>query len=114
MYYVKRQNKYNAKSTEYGGLIYHSKKEAGYAQELDLRIKAKDIKSWERQVRVDLKVNDQHICNYYMDFVVTHNDGSLEYVEVKGFQTEVWRLKWKIFEAIFNKEHPDIILTIVK
>jgi len=49
-----------------------------------------------------------------MDFVVTHNDGSLEYVEVKGFQTEVWRLKWKIFEAIFNKEHPDIILTIVK
>jgi len=45
MYYVKRQNKYNAKSTEYGGLIYHSKKEAGYAQELDLRIKAKDIKS---------------------------------------------------------------------
>lgn len=114
MYYQQRQNKYNAKSTEYGGLIYHSKKEAGYAQELDLRIKAKDIKSWERQVRVDLKVYGNHICNYYIDFIITHNDDSLEYVEVKGFSTDVWRLKWKLFEAIFNKDFPDIKLTIVR
>ena len=113
VWYQQKQNKYNAKSTEYGGLVYHSKKEAAYAQELDLRIKAKDIKSWKRQVRIDLKVYGQHICNYYMDFVITHNDDSEEYVEVKGFQTEVWRLKWKIFIAIYEKDYPEIKITLV-
>ncbi|KKM67559.1 hypothetical protein LCGC14_1469900 [marine sediment metagenome] len=114
MYLEKRQNKYFAKSSIYNEISYHSIKEAEYAQELDLRIKAKDIKSWERQVRIDIKVYDQHICNYYIDFVVTHNDKSLEYIEVKGFETETWRLKWKMFEAMFNHDHPDIVLTIVR
>ena len=114
MYYTKRGNKYGAKSTIYNGVCYHSKKEAGYAQELDLRVRAKDIKSWERQVRIDLKVYGQHITNYYIDFVITHNDGSLEYVEIKGFSTETWRLKYKLFEAIFNKEQPGVVLTIIR
>ena len=39
-----------AKRTDYNGAVYDSKLEAGYAQELDLRIRAKDLKSWERQV----------------------------------------------------------------
>ena len=104
MYYVKRQNKYGNVAREYNGLVYHSKKEAAYAQELDLRIKGKDIKSWRRQVKISLDMYDHHICNYYIDFVITHNDDSEEWVEVKGFVTEVWRLKWKLTEAIFSKE----------
>jgi len=104
MWYKERQNKYNNKSSVYNDIAYHSKKEAAYAQELDLRIKAKDIKSWTRQHRIDIKVNGYHICNYYIDFVITHNDGLLEYIEVKGFQTDLWRLKWKLVEAIWDKK----------
>lgn len=116
MYNVRRfkRNKYGAKSTQYGGVYYHSKFEAAYAKELDWRLKAKDIKSWERQVKISLDVNGKHICNYFIDFKVIHNDDSVEYVEVKGFETDVWRLKWKLFEAIFNEIEPGAVLSIVK
>jgi len=113
MYIQRRQNKYGNKKRDYGGILYDSIKEAAYAQELDLREKAGDIKSWERQVRISLDINGKHICNYFIDFVITHNDDHLEYVEVKGFATPVWRLKWKLFEAIYNEEHPGVELTVV-
>lgn len=115
--YLQKWQKYNAKSTEYDGKVYHSKFEAGYAAELDLRVKAKDIKKWERQIRLDLKVNGMHIANYYIDFIVYHNDGSREFVETKGLSLGEWRIKWKVLEATFDqyfKQHPDDRLTVVK
>ena len=112
-WYQEKQNKYGRVESEYGGITYHSKKEAAYAAELDLRVKAKDIKSWERQVKISLDFNGYHICNYYVDFKITHNDGSVEYVEVKGFQTSEWRLKWKMFEAKYG-DLPDVKLTVVR
>lgn len=116
MYWQKSGNKYHAQSTLYNGVSYHSKLEAAYAEELDIRKKTKDIKGWERQVKLDLRVNGHHITNYYIDFVIEHNDGSRELVECKGFETEVWKLKWKILEATFDqmKEHPDDCLTVIK
>ena len=113
VWYQKRGNKYGAKSTIYNGISYHSKKEAGYAGELDLMIKAGEIESWQRQKRISLDVDDFHICNYYIDFIVCHNDGTIEYVEVKGFETEVWRLKWKLFEALYSNKK-NIKLTVIK
>ena len=104
----------NATSVWYNDKFYHSKKEAAYAQELDIRKKAKDIKDWERQVKCPLDVFGRHVCNYFIDFKIYHNDGSIEMVEVKGFQTEIWRLKWKLFEAIWNHDYPDIKLTVIK
>lgn len=114
MYFEKRQNKYKNIRQDYGGRNYHSKKEAAYAQELDLRYQGKEIAGWEPQHKVELRVHGRLICNYYVDFLVYHIDGSTELVEVKGFETEVWRLKWKLLEAIYNEEHPDIKLTIVR
>lgn len=117
MYYQKSGNKYHAKSTMFEGQVYHSKLEAAYASELQLRVKAKDIKSWDRQVKLDLRVNGVHICHYYMDFVITHNDDSKEYVECKGLEMEVWKMKWKILEATFDqyfRVHPDDKLTVIK
>ena len=117
MTYIQRSgNKYHAKSTEYGGVVYHSKLEAAYAEELDWRVHAKDIKSWDRQVKLPLKVNGMLIANYYLDFIVTHNNGTKEFVEVKGHETEVWKMKWKILEATFEefKESPDDFLTVIK
>lgn len=102
----------NVKTAGAGGL-YHSKLEQRYGAELDLRKRAGDIKEWERQVRISLDVNGAHICNYYIDFVITHNDGTKEYVEVKGFETDTWRLKWKLFEALYQSK-PGVRLTIVK
>lgn len=111
---TKRKNKYNAVRREYNGVWYDSTFEAKYAEELDWRIKAKEIDRWERQVRMSLDVNEKHICNYFIDFKVFYPDGTIEYVEVKGFATAVWQLKWKLFEALINKIEPEAKLLIVK
>lgn len=102
-----KSSKFNARQTEYGGVVYHSQKEADYAAELDLRLKAKDTEKGERQVRVPLNVNGHHIADYYWDFVVYLKNGKKQWVEVKGFETEVWRLKKKLFEAAYIHNHPD-------
>ncbi len=109
-------NKYHAKSTAYEGSVYDSKLEAAYAQELDLRVRAKDIKSWERQIKLELKVNKTKICDYRIDFIIHHNDDSREFVEVKGMELPLWKLKWKILEATFDdfKQHPDDRLSVIK
>ena len=104
MYLQKRQNKYNNKSSTYGGHTYHSKKEAAYAEELDIRVMAKELKSWERQVPLHLYVNGMKICTYTIDFVEEDMNGNKMYTEIKGFQTPEWRLKWKLFEAL----HPEL------
>jgi len=112
-WYQKTTNKYHNKSTEYGGSIFDSKLEAGYAEELDIRKMAGDIKDWERQIKISLDINGVHLCNYYVDFLIHHNDGTKEYVEIKGFETPIWRLKWKIFEAYYG-DLPDTTLTVIK
>lgn len=112
MYYVKKRWT-NAKKTNYGGHKYDSGFEGNYAAELDLKLRKGVIKSWERQVKIPLDVNGYHICNYYIDFIVHHLDGTTEYVETKGWQSEVWKMKWKIFEALYS-DKPDVKLTVVQ
>lgn len=68
--------------------------------ELDWRKKAGEVLKWEyEQNTLDLKVNGISICKYCIDFKVWLADGSIEYVEVKGFPTPLWKLKWKILQA---------------
>lgn len=109
-YYVKTSYQ-TAKKSEYKGSIYDSKFEAAYAYELDLRKKAGEILNWERQVNIPLIVNDYIVCTYRIDFIVYH-DGETEYVECKGYPHEVWKLKWKLFEALYTK--PGNKLTIIQ
>jgi hypothetical protein len=107
------RSKFGNIKAQHDGITYHSKFERDYAAQLDLRKKAKDILDWRRQVRIPLEVNGYLIANYYIDFVIDHNDGSTEYVEVKGFETDVWRMKWKLFESLYSKK-PLVTLTVVK
>lgn len=112
MYYQK--NRWTtAKKQEYDGFRYDSGFEAKYAQELDLRKGAGDIKDWEKQVNIPLIVNGYEVCKYRIDFIVYHGDNTVEYVETKGFATPVWRLKWKLFEALFS-DKPNVVLTVEK
>lgn len=115
VYYQKwKTNKYGNKTSIYDGYGYDSKFEASYAMELDALKKKGKIKDWRRQVKQDLRVNGEHITNYFVDFEVTHNDGSIELTEIKGFETETWRLKRKLLEATILKKNPDIKYTVIK
>lgn len=110
MYWQKRGKKYNNVSSTYNGHTYHSKKEAAYAEELDLRVMAKELSHWERQVPIELRVNDHKICTYTIDFVEYDINGHEMYTEIKGFETPEWRLKWKLFEAL----HPEMDKQVIK
>ena len=109
-----RYNKFGNVKQTYDGYSYMSKAEADYAMELDLRLKAKDIKSWDRQFKVTIEYDGKTICNYYVDFIIEHNDGSYELVEVKGMETSTYRLKKKLLEVMWLPVHPDYSYTVVK
>lgn len=94
---------------EYGGVRYDSQLEANYAWELDVRVKAGDLLAWERQVPLPLLVNDVLIATYRIDFVEHLPDGTSVYTEVKGHETDVWKLKWKLFKALYPDLHTQII-----
>ena len=94
----------------FNGRVYASKMECEYARDLDLRERTKNIHSWEPQYRVPLVVGGIKICTMVIDFRVIHNDGTTEYVEVKGFETTDYKLKKKLLEALF----PGIRYTVIK
>lgn len=100
------RNKFNAVPKVYKGVKYHSTKEADYAKKLDILKKAKKIISWERQLPIKLLVNDALVCTYVMDFVAKMPDGHKQYIEVKGYKTNVWRLKWKLLLALKSEIDP--------
>jgi len=109
-----KETKYHNKPTTYKGVTYQSKLEAFVAKELDYLQMAKEILEWDRQIRIPLEIGDAKlgIC-YYCDFKVMHNDGSIEYIEVKSkaTKTALWKLKWAIFEHM-TKNNPNVLLTV--
>lgn len=113
MHYIQKHWGKKAKKQEYKGFRYDSGFEAQYAMFLDSELKANKIKSYDRQVNLDLVVNGYRVCQYKIDFIVYHHDNTTEYVEVKGYPGEVWKLKWKLFEALYT-DKPDVKLTIIQ
>ena len=81
---------------------------------LDMMKKAHDsvnqVVKWERQVKIPLKVRGVLIANWYCDFLVYFKDGRKEYHEVKGRETDVYKMKEKLFRALYPKE----VLLVVK
>ncbi len=110
MAWGRRAGKYNAKKAVYQGHLYHSAKEAAYARDLDLRVKAGELESWRRQVSVPLAVNGRTICRYIVDFVERYHDGTETYIELKGYPHPVGELKLKLFAACY----PDRQLKIIR
>lgn len=108
----KQYSYFKTPKVKIGDKQYDSKFEANYGQELELRVKAGDIQGFETHVRIPLVVNGYTICNYYIDFVIFHNDETTEYVECKGLPTDVWRIKWKLFLALFEDD-PNVKITCV-
>lgn len=112
--YAYRNNKYGNSKTTYDRVIYDSKLEACYAMELDLRLRAKDIKNWIGQVPIEIRVNGKKICVYRCDFEITHIDGKRELVEIKGKETDVWKLKKKLLDATHLIDNPKVKFTILR
>jgi len=109
-----KSNKYGARKTEYNGVMYDSKRESEYARELDLRVRAHDILSWQRQVKYPMIVKDIKITTYVADFVITHNNGHIEIVDIKGVETPVFKLKAKLLKALYVQDNEFVTFNIIK
>ncbi len=88
-------HKFHAKPTEVNGHRYASKKEAQYAQELELRKRAGEVFFWLEQVPFRLPGGVVH----RVDFMEFWADGTMHCVEVKGLDTPMGKLKRKMVEA---------------
>ena len=116
---VFRPNKYNAKRQTYNGYNYDSKFEAEYASELDLLLKAGEIKAWDRQFKVEMIAFNEHgepvmRKNHKIDFRVHHHDGTFELIETKGVETEDYKERRRWLEKLWLPENPNYTYTVVK
>lgn len=114
-YLKPRRSKYGVRNDEegkrqrtYGGVLYHSRAEMRYAQELDVMKFHGQIREWKRQVRFPLVVNGVSLGHYVADFEVFENEGKHALVgrliDVKGMDTAASKLKRKLVLALYGRE----------
>jgi len=111
MTWRKRTNYFNIPKVKSKGKQYDSKFEASFALKYDQMLKKGEIKGYDPHYRIPLIVNGFKVCDYYIDFAIYHNDGTVEYVECKGYPTDVWKLKWKLFCALYEND-PNVTITL--
>jgi len=90
-------HKFNAQPTHVDGIRFSSKREARYYETLKVRQKAGDILFFLRQVPIHLPGN----IKYVTDFLEFHRDGSVHFIDVKGFKTKTYRMKKKMVESLY-------------
>ena len=107
--------KYHNKKVEYDGYTFDSIKEKNYYIKLKLLEKAGKIKELELQKEDELqpsfKLNNKtsRKITYRSDFTYkTTEDDKLHVVDVKGFRTDVYRMKKKLFEYKYRIEIEEI------
>ena len=99
-------NKYRNKKVIIDGIKFDSMREAAVYQDFVRMLKSGVIEELRLQVPFTLqeKFKDEYgacrAITYKADFVVTHNDGLKEIIDVKGFETEAFKLKWKMLRKL--------------
>ena len=96
---IKRfRHKFQAIPTEVDGIRFASKKEAQYYQELKLRQAAGLVLFFLRQVPFHLPGNIRYVC----DFQEFLTDGEVRFVDVKGYKTDMYKLKVKQVKDVYG------------
>lgn len=91
------KHKFNAKRTEIDNIKFDSKKEAQYYSTLKLQQRAGEVIFFLRQVPFHLPGNTKYVC----DFQVFYSDGTVKFVDVKGVETAMFKLKKKQVEELY-------------
>lgn len=99
------RHKYNATRTELDGIKFSSKREAGFYATLKLGVQQGTVVQFLRQVPFHLPGGSRYVC----DFLVFYPDGTCAFIDVKGMETETFKLKKKMVEELY---HPIKIETV--
>jgi hypothetical protein len=102
-------SRYGNVKTTVDGITFDSKMEARFYEFVkELRMTGK-IGAFEMQVKYEIfpayTFNGKKVrkVEYVADFVVYHHDGTEEIIDVKGVETDVFKLKRKMFEYKYQK-----------
>jgi dissimilatory sulfite reductase (desulfoviridin) alpha/beta subunit len=85
------RHKFRAKPSDEDGIHFASKKERAYYRVLKLRQKSGEVLFFLRQAPFHLPGNVRHV----IDFIEFWADGTVHFVEIKGFDTPMGKLKRK-------------------
>lgn len=96
------KTKYGNKKVTIDGYTFDSIFEGQYYGKLKMLKLAGQIKDFKMQVPFPVNINGKHVFKYIADFVVTENDNTAQIHEVKGYKTDVYKLKKKCIEAYYN------------
>lgn len=98
------RHKFNAKHVELDGIKFASKREAARYSTLKGLIAKGDVIFFTRQTPMHLIGGIKYLC----DFVVYWSDGTVTFEDVKGFKTDLYKLKKKQVEATYPIEITEI------
>ena len=94
---MSHHHKFKAIATERDGFKFPSKAEARYYDALKAAQKAGDVCFFLMQTPFHLPGGVKYVC----DFTVFHASGVVEFVDVKGVETPVFKAKKKMVEALY-------------
>lgn len=109
------RNKFGNIRTKVDGILFDSRMESKFyefAKQLKL---TGEIKDFEMQKHYEIfsafKKGSEKFrkIEYVADFVIYHHDGRIEVIDVKGVETDVFKIKRKLFEY----RYPDLKLQTV-
>lgn len=110
-----KKNKYNNTKVEYKGIKFDSVKEMQHYQLLEYRQRIGEIKELKLQVPYELiptyKINNKTVrkCVYIADFTyISVTDNKLHVIDTKGFRTDTYKLKKKLFEYKYGVEVEEV------
>ncbi len=90
------KHKFNAKPCEADGKKFPSKLERSYYNQLKLRQASGEVLFFLRQIPFDIPGG-----KYVTDFAVFLNSGDVEFVDTKGMDTPMSKLKRKAVEQLY-------------
>lgn len=93
----RQKHKFSAERTELDGIKFQSKKEANYYAQLLVRQRIGEVVFFLRQVPFHLPGGTK----YVVDFQEFMADGTIRFVDVKGFKTKEFIRAKKQVEAIY-------------
>jgi len=100
------RHKYNASPQKRDGHRYDSKAELAFAQQLDRSKVAGEVVQYLRQVPFHLPGGVKYVC----DFCIFESGGSIRWVDVKGVDTPMSKMKRKQVEELYAP----IVIEVVK
>lgn len=104
--------KYRNKRVKVDGFLFDSQFEANYYADLKLQLRAGVIRGFCRQARFILTAggNGLEPMEYIADFIIFNLDGTAEIIDTKGFETDLFVAKKKVFK----EKYPKLEIKVVK